>query len=112
MTFDFDIIFLDGAIARGVKCSVSGSGLDRIAPRELREWARSIFVHDGLDAALVGDRCIDDGEVRAGGGNTRACLVVGVVAVVDGILQGLDVPSGLEVSCTKQRNTWISYCLF
>ena len=70
------------------------------SPRQLVQLdtrAADDLVNDRLDLALVGRGGFLDGEPLARFRGSVAGLVVGVVAIVDGALQGVGVPTILEV---------------
>lgn len=90
------------AVGSSVEGGIGRTILDGVASRkvsELRGLSTSdSLLYNGGESALVGGIGGGDGEVGAGCSDSLAGLIVGIVAVIDGILKSSDVPTVLEVS--------------
>jgi hypothetical protein len=83
-------IRVDGGIAR--------ASLNRIATRKLSQDTVNSLADNGADLASVGRRSGLHFEELAGLRDTVVSLIIGVVALVDGILENSGIPTVLEVT--------------
>ena len=72
--------------------------MNGVASRELGKRTSNVLVDDRSNTALVCNVCFLHSQIRACLSDALARLVIGIVAVVDGVLKRVDVPAGLEVT--------------
>lgn len=89
-----------GAIAVKVKCSITGSGLNRVAARQLGQSSSkaNVLVDDWVNCTIRCLTLLNDGQVTACLSNALAGLVVRVVALINSVLQRRHIPTTLEVA--------------
>jgi len=91
-----------GTVRIRIESSILGPILQRIAPWKVGQITASLLTENRRDFALVGNGCISHSQPRASRGITRASGIVRVVAAIDGILKGSDVPTVLEVAVQRK----------
>jgi len=96
-----------GAVGIGVDGGITRTGLDWVAAREIGQVATSLLAEDGLKFTFIGGGGRGNCQEAASGGITAASCVIGVVALVDGVLKGGDVPAVLEISM-EGETSWVA----
>lgn len=71
--------------------------MNGIAAGKPREAPVNCFVDYWADPARIANTGCEDIQVRACLGDTVASLIVGIVTLIDGVLEGSSVPTVLEV---------------
>jgi len=75
--------------------------LDGVAAREPGESTVNCFVDDRADPARITNSGRKDIQVRARLGDTIAGLIIWIVTLINGVLEGSSVPTVLEVSVPR-----------
>jgi len=91
----------------GVDGGITRTGLQRVAAREIGQVATGLLAEDRLKLTFVGGGGRGNGQEAASGSITLASCIIGVVALVDGVLKGGDVPAVLEIGM-EGETSWIA----